>query len=233
MKISKCSIIVALSLLSVSAFADLAGKQTFVVANGELTTHKNQANGYAGLDAGTKLSNSQLPAAPSFSGTVTAAALAVTGTTTPTGRVVLPIGQVGYFNTTGTLTTIASASDGTTNLVALAPTTTATIDTGFDNGGSNNGALRYTGATTKYADIAVTASGTPATDNEVFVFAIAKNGTAIDGCQVLGTLIGTRPVALHCVTTLAQNDVITLKAGNTTAGHDLTVKSLNIQALLM
>lgn len=156
-----------------------------------------------------------------------------TGSITPTGRILMPVGQVDYFNITGVNTVIASQSDGETNMVAVSPTTVGLFDTCFDNGGSNTGLLRYTCATTKYAHIAVTSSFTPATANDVFVTGVAKNGVVGSSCKVLGSSSGTQVTTLHCVMSIAQNDVISLKIGNTTAGRDAVVKSLNIQALLM
>lgn len=97
----------------------------------------------------------------------------------------LPMGEVSYFNTTGTLVTISSTSDGSTNMVVVAPTSTLVNDMEFDNGGANNGRLRYTGAVSKTFHIAVTLSGTPATVNDIFVFGVAKNGTVQATSKVL------------------------------------------------
>ncbi|CAB4202296.1 hypothetical protein UFOVP1367_6 [uncultured Caudovirales phage] len=156
-----------------------------------------------------------------------------TGSVTPTGRMLMPVGQVDYFSTTGTAVVMGAISDGSTNMVAIVPTTTGLMDTCFDNGGTNNGTLRYTCATTKFAHIAITSSFTPATANDVFVTGVAKNGAVGTACKVLGTSSGTQVTTLHCVMSIAQNDTITLRIGNTTAARDATVKSLNIQAILM
>jgi hypothetical protein len=61
------------------------------------------------------------------------------------GRLMLPMGEVSYFDTTGTAVAIAAQSDGSTNMVVVAPASTLNADSEFDNGGSNNGRLRYTG----------------------------------------------------------------------------------------
>ena len=167
------------------------------------------------------------------SGTIAASALTASGNITPNGRMIMPVGQVDYFAMAGTLITIGSSSDGSTNMVAIAPTTTATIDTCFDNGGSNNGSLRYTCAASRYAHIAVTVSGTPATGNDIFVFGVAKNGVVGTGCKAVGSASGTQFSALHCIVSIAQNDVISLRIGNTTAARNFTAQSLNVQAVLM
>lgn len=172
-------------------------------------------------------------ASPTFTGTVTLPTVTLSGNLTATGRLIAPVGAVAYLNTTGTSVTIASQSDGSTNLVAVAPTTAAVIDSGFDNGGSNNGNLRYTGATTKYANIVVNVSGTPATANDAFILYATKNGTAITGCGALKTFTATESVAFNCLASLATNDVIAVKIGNLTAGRDITIKSLRVQALML
>jgi hypothetical protein len=224
--------IVFLCLVSGFASADLKGRSNPIGGAAFTPTGNISATTISG--AVTELDTEKAPlASPTFTGTVNAAAITASGNITPTGRMLMPVGQVDFFNMTGTLTVIAASSDGASNMVAVAPATAGTFDTCFDNGGSNNGALRYTCATTKYAHIAVTVSGTPATANDIFVFGIAKNGTVGTACKALGSASGTQFSALHCVMTVAQNDVITLRVGNTTAGRDFTVRSMNIQAVLM
>lgn len=253
----KLTIFIALLLYAVFASADMVGKVTTSTAIGaQPISAKNQANGYAGLDGSTKLNAAQLPTisatgiANTPAGDIAAITVqtaineldteklaltggTVTGNITPTGRMIMPVGQVDYFSTTGTNVVMAAISDGSTNTVAVNPTSAALIDTCFDNGGSNNSSLRYTCATTKYAHIAVTASFTPATANDVFVTGIAKNGALGTTCKSLGTSSGTQVTTIHCIMSLAQNDVVTLRIGNTTAARDAIVKSLNIQALMM
>lgn len=154
------------------------------------------------------------------------------GTVTPTGRLMLPMGQVGYFNTTGTGVTISGTSDGTTNMVAVNPETTFTNDHEFDNGGANDGTLRYTGTVTKTFHVAITLSGTPATANDLFVFGLSKNGGA-SACKVLGSASGTQFSALHCMVSLATNDKIQAYVGNTSGSRNITIKSLNVFAMGM
>lgn len=144
-----------------------------------------------------------------------------------------PMGEVSYFNTTGTSVTIGSSSDGTTNMVKIAPITTGNFMMQTDNGGADNGRLRYTGTLTKTFHIAVTTSGTPATANDVFVMGVAKNGAVVASTKVLGSASGTQFSALHAMITLATNDYIELFVGNTTAGRNITIKSLNMFMLGM
>ena len=173
-------------------------------------------------------------ASPTFTGTITADVLNTSGSLTPAGRLIVPLGGVNYFNTTGVAVVMASQSNGTTNLVAV-PSVTA-LDANayeFDNGGANDGSLRYTGATTKLAFITADICGTPATASDDFVFVICKNGTPISGAEIIKTFTATESVSLTCLASLADNDVITVKVGNTTAGRNLTVKALKIQALML
>ena len=152
-------------------------------------------------------------------------------------RFILPTGEINYFNTTGTTITIASASDGNTNLVVTAPITTLSGDVyAFDNGGANNGRLRYTGTTTRMFHTAFTISMDGAgSGTNLYVFGIAKNGT-VGNCKVIQSIAVSNDIqstALHCMISLATNDYIELYAGNLTDGDDLIVKTLNLFALGM
>lgn len=221
-------IFATLCIFSSIAFADLKGK---TLGTGDAIAH-TPAGGIAAVTIGGAIDELDTEKAPKASPTLTGT-ITLTGDTTPTGRVNLPIGMVSYFNTTGTAVVIASSSDGATNLVATPVTTAGTFDTGFDNGGANDGTLRYTGATTKYAHITATLSGVPATATEVFAVGIAKNGTLISGCEIVSNFDGTQTATLHCIASLAQNDEVSVLVGNLTAGHNLTINALNIQALML
>lgn len=157
-----------------------------------------------------------------------------TKTNAPYGRLMPPMGEILYFDTTGTTVTISGTSDGSTNMVKVNPTTTFVNDMEFDSP-SNNGRLRYTGATTKTFHIAITFTGSPATNNDTFVFGAAKNGT-VDGQKIIqkfGTTTDSQAMAIHAMVTLATNDYIELYVGNITASRNIVVKSLNIFAMGM
>lgn len=156
-----------------------------------------------------------------------------TGNVTLSGSLMLPMGEISYFNITGTLVTISAQSDGSTNMVKVAPATTFTNDVDFDNGGSNNGRLRYIGATTRTFHIAFTFSATSSTPSDVFVSGVAKNGVVQANSKVLGSSQGTQFSALHVMLTLNPNDYLELYMGNTSGSRNTTVKSLNIFALGM
>lgn len=165
-----------------------------------------------------------------------AAGSTITSNVTFTGRAILPMGEVSYFDMTGASVTIAAQSDGSTNMVVAAPTTSLSVDTGFDNGGANNGRLRYTGVTTKMFHAACTISIAPAAANDTFVFGIAKNGTVISSSKVLMQAINAsamKSTAMHVMVQLATNDYLELYVGNTTDADDCTVHSLNLFAVGM
>jgi hypothetical protein len=157
---------------------------------------------------------------------------------TPDGRVIVPMGEISYFSLTGTAITVSSQSDGATNLVKAVVATAAPVAANnyeFDNGGSNNGRLRYIGAATRHFHIAVTFSVTPALANDVFVYAIAKNGTIVSESRALMRLGGAtaESTALHAMVELGQNDYVEMYLGNTTGERNGTVNTLNMFAMGM
>jgi hypothetical protein len=159
-----------------------------------------------------------------------------TGGVRPISRLIVPMGEISYFDTTGTTISIASTSDGSTNMVVVNPTTALSTSYEFDNGGSNNGRLRYTGTTTKMFHIACTISIASTAANDLFVFGVAKNGSVVAASKVLMKVIGaadTQSTALHLMVEMATNDYLELYVGNTTDTDDLVVKTLNLFAMGM
>lgn len=159
----------------------------------------------------------------------------VVGSITPSGRLIIPMGEISYFNTTGTTVTISAQSDGSTNMVKVAPTTAISASAyEFDNGGANNGRLRYTGTTTKQFHVACSISFKPATANDIFVIGIAKNGTVIAASKVLQQISGIAQIvstALHVMAELATNDYLELFVGNVSDTDDFTITTLNMFAM--
>lgn len=157
-----------------------------------------------------------------------------TGGITPVGRLYVPMGEISYFSTTGTSIVISGTSDGSTNMVVANPTTAlSAMSESFDNGGSNNGRLRYTGATTHMFHIAVTLSGSPEVNGNVFVFGVANGGVVAAESKTLGSSAGTQFSALHAYIMLAQNEYLELFIGNTSSSKNFTIKSLNLFAMGM
>ena len=141
-------------------------------------------------------------------------------------------GQVSYFNIgTGTLISITSAGDGTSNFVHINPITSLSLDSGFDNAGANDGSLAYIGLRTATFYISATVSYKPVTANNVFVFAIAKNGTATTSSKVISSvpILGEmNAVSIVDLIQLTTGDIVTLLVSNYTSTDDLTVFSLNL-----
>ena len=149
-------------------------------------------------------------------------------------RVLIPMGAVTYFDTTGTAVTISSASDGSTNMVPVAVASALDADSReFDNGGSDIGRLRYTGEGTRLFYVVATASFEPSNINESFVLGVSVNGAASSGKTINGSGISTttQTVTAHAFVELTTNDYVECYIGNLTAGHDVTAQALNVFAM--
>lgn len=160
----------------------------------------------------------------------------VAGDLTPTGALIVPMGEISYFAVAGTTVTIAAQSDGSTNMVVVPVVTALNAESqSFDNGGANNGRLRYTGVTTRMFHIALSWSAQAATPADVFVLGVAKNGTPVAASKVINTINGTQiqGSAIHVYFSMVTNDYIELYVGNTTAGRDIKVMTLNLFAMGM
>lgn len=148
-----------------------------------------------------------------------------------------PMGEIRYFSTTGTRIFISTQSNGSTNMVKCGPATTFDGVGEFDNGGANNGRLRYTGKNTKTFHIACTISGDlNSGTNSTFVFGIAKNGTVVSASKVLNRITGTtdtQSTSLHLMITMAPNDYLELYVGNISNTNDFQFMTFNLFALGM
>jgi hypothetical protein len=148
-----------------------------------------------------------------------------------------PMGELSYFNLTGTSIGITSTSNGSSNMVVCRPSTTLLNRGEFDNGGSNNGRLRYTGKNTKTFHIACTISGTLVSGtNKTLVFGIAQNGSVQTSSKVLNRFSNTTDVqstSLHVMLTLAPNDYLEFYVGNTTDSADFSFRTFNLVAIGM
>lgn len=148
-----------------------------------------------------------------------------------------PMGEVSYFNTTGTAIAISAVSDGSTNMVACNPTSTfSASSTYFDNGGSNISRLRYIGTNMKCFHIACTISMSQLATNDNFVFGIAKNGTVISSSKVIQRLSSAGDIqstALHVYISMESGDYLELYVGNLNTTSDVNIYSINLFALGM
>jgi len=167
-------------------------------------------------------------------------AVTIGDTIIPTGRLLVPMGEINYFDSTltGTSVAIVTATTGSNNYVKVAPTTALTSGAyEFDNGGSNNGRLRYTGATTKMFHIALTISALPSVTNDKFLIGISKNGVILPASRVVQTLFvaGTdiQSTALHVFTEMATNDYLEVVLGNFSGTGDISVVTMTLFAMGM
>ena len=150
------------------------------------------------------------------------------GTATPA------YGSVNYFNLTGDPVTITGTSDGTNNTYKVGPSSTlSTTVAGFDNGGSNNSRLRYTGTVSAVFLVTANLSLEGSTVGD-FVISLAKNGATISESRAL-TAINTNNdvenVSISLVVTLLNNEYLELFIGRTSGSLNPVVHSLSIRAV--
>lgn len=99
------------------------------------------------------------------------------------------------------------------------------------------GRLRYIGLQTREFHIAASLSFTTASNLQEIHFRLAKSGVASAQAEVqrktrtAGSDVGS--TAVHWITSLANNEYISLFAKNVTTASDLTIVSMNIQAVGM
>lgn len=148
-----------------------------------------------------------------------------------------PMGEISYFRMTGINIGISSASDGSTNMVVCRPATTLINRGEFDNGGSNNGRLRYIGKNSKIFHIACTISGAlKSGSNKTLVFGIAQNGTIKSSSKVLNKITNSDDVqstSLHVMLTMGPNDFLDFYVGNTSSADDFSFRTFNLVAIGM
>lgn len=145
-------------------------------------------------------------------------------------------GMVSYFNLTGTEIEITAISDGTNNFIKIECATALENEYNFDNGGTNNSTLRYTGSKTKVFSIDASISLSPqvgALDTSTYIFAIAKNETVIQTTRVIfsqRTPSDINPLSVHALVELELNDEINVYVANLTGVENVIVKSIVIVA---
>lgn len=153
---------------------------------------------------------------------------------TTADNILFPMGEIYYFNTTGTNIVITTISDGSTNMVLCNPVTTNPTTMEFDS--PSNGRLRYIGTKTKMFHVACTITFKTGSAGDEYVFGVAKNGSIISGSKILQKYASASDVqstAIHIVATLATNDYLELYVGNMTSTADITVHTINLFALGM
>jgi len=161
-----------------------------------------------------------------------------TGDVMITGRLMIPMGEINYFNNTGTDINpggqaVISSPTSITNMVPVAVGTLSAGASEFDM--PTAGQLRYTGNVTKMFHCAITISGSDVGTNDVFIFSFAK-GSNLTGCSIFqkfSTASDAQSTALHCYVELAHNEYIDFRIGNISSTAHFTVKSINIFAMGM
>jgi len=164
-----------------------------------------------------------------FHGEFHAASLGLQGVSST----VYPTGEINYFDLVGAVITIGAISDGQTNLVQVDPPTTLNTTGGmyFDNGGANDGTLRYQAVdgTPRVCQIVVTFNGLPANINDDIVFCLQVDGNLILNNRILwGGNSRNSNATLSYIGALAQGDTIRLLVGNMNAARDVTCHGLVI-----
>lgn len=138
--------------------------------------------------------------------------------------------SLNYFNTTGVSVAIVSISDGSSNLVVAAPTTTLDPDSAlFDS--PSPGRLRFTGASSRRFVTTFNVSFTGPASSEIVV-TLAKNGSAIATSKIIHGVDAVPTTVSVSATTqisLTTNDYLEVYFGNLTNTNDPTVKKLAIE----
>lgn len=150
------------------------------------------------------------------------------------GTIINAYGGVHYFNLTGTTQTLTGTSDGTTNTYKVTVSTAlASSSLNFDNGGADNGRLRYTGAVSNVFQITARMALEGASTGD-FVVSIAKNGAVVSETRQL-TAVNTNNdienVEVCAILTLLTNEYVEVFIGRTGGTLNPVVHSLAIEAV--
>lgn len=141
-----------------------------------------------------------------------------------------PVGELTYFSTTGTIISInTSTIDGSSNLFFCNPATTISTNS-VDFSSSENGKLKYTGATRQSFRITATVSAsTNASGSYMYQFK-KTNGNFLPASRVIEklTLSEEKTTSLQALVTLDPNDSIELWVGKIDQTGSITIKSLNL-----
>jgi hypothetical protein len=143
------------------------------------------------------------------------------------------VGEISYFDTTGTLVSIPSpTADGSSNMfLCNPPTTLSTNSIGFIM--TANGRLKYTGTTTRSFQISCTVSMVPSSSS-TYIFEFKKTNTSfLSNSRVIQKINSSdaETTNVQAFVTLDPNDYLELWIGNTGGTSDVRIKSLNLFAL--
>lgn len=161
-----------------------------------------------------------------------------TGDFTPQGRLMIPMGELSYYNYSPgynlSFSTSSTGASGTDNMIKINPSSgVAFINDGFGSG--TNTRLTYTGTAGRYFHIALSFSFIPGSSSDTYVFGVAKNGVVQDSSKIFNKATSTsdhQSSAMHVLLWLTQNDYIEFYVGRI-AGPSITIKSFNFVAIGM
>ena len=144
----------------------------------------------------------------------------------------LPVGELSYFSTTGSLITInLTTTDGSSNMFLCNPPTTISANSVNFNS-LENGRLQYTGTTKQSFRITATVS-TMTNSNGVYLYEFRKSNTSfLPTSRVIEklTLAEEKTTSIPVFVTLEPNDFIELWVGKIDGTGSVTIKSLNLFA---
>jgi hypothetical protein len=159
-----------------------------------------------------------------------------TGMLTPEGRLMLPMGELNYYNYSGFVTASGgtSGATGTDGMVKVNPPSGVNfVNDAFGTG--TNTRLTYTGATTRLFHVALSFSFSPGSSTE-YIFGVAKNGVVQDSSKVIlkGANSGDyQSSAIHVLLSLSQNDYLEFYFGRVGTAGTITIKTINFFAMGM
>ena len=168
-----------------------------------------------------------------------------TGMVTAGGRLILPVGELSFFDFGGFEVPIPVRSfgvPGNDNMVKIDPTAGGSnplivpfINNVFGTG--TNSRLTYQGTVGRYFHIALSFSYLPGTESDVYVFGVAKNGTVEDSSKVFIKAFRNndhQSSAMHVLLWLEPNEYIEFFVGNREVGtSSIFLKSFNFVAIGM
>ncbi|MGZ0016751.1 hypothetical protein [Yeosuana sp. AK3] len=162
------------------------------------------------------------------------------------GRLMIPMGEISFFDYSGFITSFGSKSNGVggnDNMTKIDPTLSGTFPSRvkFVNdmfGTGNNSALTYQGNVGRYFHIALSFSYLPGTGNDTYGFGVAKNGLVQDASKIFirtqSSNTDHQSSAMHVLLWLEPNDYIEFYVGNMdTNSSSIKIKSFNFVAIGM
>lgn len=145
----------------------------------------------------------------------------------------LPLGEISYFDTNGTLVTLnSSTTDGSSNMFLCNPATSLSVNS-IDFIASGNGGLQYKGTITRTFRISASITATTNTAGS-FIYEFKKTNTSyIPSSRVIQKINVSeeQTSTIQTLATLSPNDFIEIWVGKIDGTSDIRIKTLNLFAL--